>query len=254
MHASLLSEVRSIAEGEGVNLCGLVDAPSFDRSQPPDRRASRLLPGCGTVLAFASGGRSFWDRALRSSAEGSMGRGAGSRHPVELHESRCLSRIAKHLADRGLIPVVVRPGSAPLNFAQLAEAAGFGTVSPVSHVLLHPTYGAWLCFRAALLFQGHPFGEIESRAPSPWDPCSSCSKPCVSACPAGSCNDGHEVAACNRHRTGGVCDEVCHVRRACPIGAEHRYSPEQESYRQACGLLNRRKPAGLFGFLRRLRS
>ncbi len=56
---------------------------------------------------------------------------------------------------------------------------------------------------------------------------------------------GTNLRACASHRHGGGCVSGCDVRRACPVGAQHRYDPDEESFRHAYSLFAMRKHFGL---------
>jgi hypothetical protein len=204
MRPHLLQEVREFAAQRGLNLFGLVDARRYDSSQPCDARVGSMLGNCGTIVVLATAGKAAAGMATRSS----------SFEVAALLQSQA---IALRMVEIGI--------GARLRLGCLAEAAGFGTVSPVSGLLVHPVYGPWLRLRAALLLEGHPFGPIaEASISERFQPCVPCARPCVPACPAAA-SDGaghHDLAACADHRHGGGCGSGCGVRVACPIGAEHR--------------------------------
>lgn len=117
----------------------------------------------------------------------------------------------------------------PLPFLSWARRAGAGHVSPLG-LNIHPTYGLWHAYRAALLFPVvFDFPGQSGGA----HPCETCvGRPCLSACPV-SAFDGkaYDVAACGRHilsPAGEACmTDGCLARRACPIGQGFRYEPEQ---------------------------
>jgi ferredoxin len=114
-------------------------------------------------------------------------------------------------------------------FLTWARKAGAGHVSPLG-LNIHPSYGLWHAYRAALLF---PVAfDLPAPLPAP-HPCESCvGKPCLSACPV-SAFDGpsYDVAACGRHLLSGAGDNClsggCLARLACPVGVGYRYDPMQ---------------------------
>lgn len=104
--------------------------------------------------------------------------------------------------------------------------------SPVG-ILIHPRYGLWHAYRAALLFDGRLDLPAREETVSPCDTCED--KPCLTTCPAGAFRpDGYDVPACTRHlrvRAGRDCmKEGCRARRACPVGREHTYVPAQAAF------------------------
>jgi hypothetical protein len=217
MRSPLLDRVRTDAACAGLNLVGFVDRARFDASEPRERRIANVAPQCGTVVVLGSGGHSAgpqlfaWQQLAGCAA--SLGV-AGA------------ERLAAMLRAEGISCGVLRfDGPVRVHGVRLAEAAGFGTVSPVSGLLLHPEYGPWLRVRAALLCDGAPFGAIgDASISDSFQPCCGCERPCLSACPA-SVHDGrgyHDLLACASHRRVGGCSEGCASRAACPVGSEHR--------------------------------
>jgi ferredoxin len=123
----------------------------------------------------------------------------------------------------------------PLPFLTWARRAQCGHVSPLG-LNIHPVYGLWHAFRAALLLDREP-GLPASAARS--SPCDSCiGKPCLTACPVGAFRPGvYDVVACGEHLmapAGAECMEGgCLARRACPVGSGYRYGPEQMRFHMA---------------------
>jgi len=236
MSSSLLLEARLRAENTGLNLFGLVDAERFDAWQPLEQRTTSIRPDCGTVIVLGSGGRATaWSPSEQPQA-------------VVPFERAAAQELAELLHCRSVRCRLIEPGAGQrLNFVRLAEAAGFGTVSPVSGLLLHPEYGPWVRVRAALLLDGRPFGPVaDASITDRFQPCCSCAKPCVTACPA-SVHDGlgnQDLARCAEHRHLGGCASGCGSRRACPIGAEHRDHIGPDAHRYTHGILTTQRAFG----------
>lgn len=225
-----------------MNLVGAVDAAAFDASQSCGRRAVERMPGCDTILLLGSGGRSAWQAAVGDGKPPRPGR-----HPIDRWSAAVARDVEKLLVGAGCRVRVVRPDDRPpMNFRQLGEAAGFGTVSPVIGHLLHPEFGPWVSLRVALLIEGRPFRVRALDDDHDFAPCCDCSQPCVRACPA----DVHarpgvpDVVRCAGNRVAGGCRTGCEVLRACPIGAAHRYGAEEEAHRHAHSLRTIRRWVG----------
>ena len=219
---SLLTSVQQRAADSGLNMFGLVDAQRFDKSQPCEQRSRAIRRDCGSIVVLGTGGRSFWHayRRKNGAEPADVDSDAADRYAASGVES-----VAAVLGAAGLACCIVDARTPRVNFGRLAEAAGFGIVSPVSGMLLHPDYGPWLRVREALLVDGTPFGPIADASIADWfKPCCGCARPCLSACPQ-KVHDGFgrsDRCKCAEHRHAGGCGDGCESRMACPVGREHR--------------------------------
>ena len=120
----------------------------------------------------------------------------------------------------------------PLPFLTWARRGGAGHVSPLG-LNIHPTYGLWHAYRAALLFPVQFDLPVNVAGAHPCETCEG--KPCLSACPV-SAFDGksYVVAACGTHLKSGAgpdcMDGGCLARRACPVGKNYQYSKAQAQF------------------------
>lgn len=115
--------------------------------------------------------------------------------------------------------------------------------SPIG-LLIHPEFGLWQAYRAALLFaERHPL-PARTDVPSPCDACPQ--RPCLSTCPVGAFgSDGYAADRCRDHLetdAGADCmDRGCRARRACPVGRGHHHGGGQARFHMAAftGVPNR---------------
>ncbi|WP_077960907.1 4Fe-4S dicluster domain-containing protein [Ensifer adhaerens] len=121
-------------------------------------------------------------------------------------------------------------------FQQWAMRAERLKPSPLG-ILIHPRHGLWHGYRGALAFD-IPLGRTGEAATE--HPCDGCSaKPCISACPARAlAGERFDVTLCRSHLRADAGRAACLAngclsRDACPIGASHRYPPEQLSFHMA---------------------
>jgi epoxyqueuosine reductase QueG len=116
-----------------------------------------------------------------------------------------------------------------LDFMKIGELAGIG-VKSVLGILLNPVYGTWMSLRGAII--SNIENDIYDSPLNDFDPCTSCSKPCIPACPENTVSDkGWDWKSCMKFRMNtDTCNTNCFSRRACPYGAEHQYSEEQLAY------------------------
>jgi hypothetical protein len=142
--------------------------------------------------------------------------------------------LAGRLGARALYPFD-QPAHA---FLTWARRAGAGFTSPLG-LNIHPVYGLWHAFRAALLLP------VEFDLPSPGvsaGPCETCAqKPCLRTCPVSAFDgSGYDVAACAGHLSGRAGEDCmtrgCLARHACPVGTAWRYEPAQASFHMAAFL------------------
>jgi ferredoxin len=128
-------------------------------------------------------------------------------------------------------------------FQRWAVAAEPVHASPLG-ILIHPAWGLWHAYRAALLF-AEPVEDLPPRQPAA-NPCDSCrDKPCLTACPV-SAFDGtrYDVAACGTHllaehdpKCAGL---GCRARDACPVARDMRYLDAQIRFHMAAFVRSRR--------------
>jgi hypothetical protein len=221
MLSPLLAEVRRRAGDAGLNLLGLVDAERFDAAQTRERRVRSIAPQCGTVLVVGSGGRALWQQFARRTA--ASGRSAARADSYAWGVTQDIESTLRAAAI--VCRTIAGPCDVRLPFTRLGEAAGLGTVSPVTGLLLHPDFGPWVRIRAAVLADGKPFGPIADASISErFQPCCGCSRPCVAACPVGVHDGlgGQDLGRCASHRHEGNCESHCSSRSACPVGSAHR--------------------------------
>jgi hypothetical protein len=99
--------------------------------------------------------------------------------------------------------------------------------------LIHPKYGLWHAYRAALVFDEILDLPIQEPAANPCDSCED--KPCLSTCPVGAfMSEAYNVPKCVEYlktSAGKTClSNSCAARRACPIGIEYQYNEAQSSH------------------------
>lgn len=188
----------------------------------------------GTILLVGNIGGEMWPAFAAS------GEAADCKlHPMDRWTRRVIDAVA---ADVGALPLYPFSGPPYYPFQRWAARAEPVHVSPL-RIFIHPTFGLWHAYRAALVFAEEvslpPSIEIES-------PCLTCpGQPCLSACPVDAFQEaGFDDMACARHADGlnGVaCREGgCLARRACPVGHDYSYPPAQMAFHMEAFLSRRR--------------
>jgi epoxyqueuosine reductase QueG len=115
-----------------------------------------------------------------------------------------------------------------LPFLTWARRAGAGHISPLG-LNVHPIYGLWHAYRAALLFP--VVFDLPVTIPTQ-HPCETCAdRPCLATCPVGAFDGmSYDVTSCTSHlqTDAQTCLTLgCKARLACPVGRSFIYSAAQ---------------------------
>ncbi len=194
-----------------------------------------------TLVLIGGVGVSFWPSFSQSPEFGD-----GQPHPLDRWSQRVIAAMAVDYGALALFPFETPPLPF-LNWARRAEPSL--SPSPLG-LLIHPRHGLWHSYRGALCFAERltlPEPLIEA------SPCESCAeRPCLNACPVAAF-DGtkYDVAGCAGHLATPQGDDcfaaACQARRACPIGAESRYGPEQARFHMGAFFRARTEAVGSDG-------
>ena len=177
-----------------------------------------------TIVLVGLVGREGWS-AFAASPEAND----GLDEPLDRWSQRLIEALARELDAQALFPF----GDPPfLPFQRWAQRAEPVHSSPIG-LLIHPYYGLWHSYRGALGFREELAVPEPAAAPSPCESCSG--RWCLKTCPVGAFSEeGYDVAACAgylRTTVGADCMAAgCRARRACPVGADHAYGPEQAHF------------------------
>lgn len=149
--------------------------------------------------------------------------------PLDRWSRRVIGAIAGDVGATAIFPFDGPPWAPFLRWAQRAEPV---YPSPLG-MLIHPDWGLWHAWRGALAFRQRLDLPEPARRGSPCESCAE--KPCLSACPVTAFTPaGYDVAACIAYvdsLDGAGCNrDGCRARRACPVGAQYRYSPGQAQF------------------------
>jgi hypothetical protein len=162
-------------------------------------------------------------------------------NPLDDWTRRIVLPIAERFSARAAFPSDGPPWQPFQRWAMRAEGV---RPSPLG-VLIHPEFGLWHAYRAALVFdQALDFQPAPFRA----HPCDTCiEKPCLATCPVGAVTAaGYAVDNCARHVASGAgkpCRSIgCLARRACPVGAERVYPDRAMAFHMAAFLRGRGLP------------
>ena len=196
------------------------------------RPEDRVPEGAHFVILIGNAGPDMFRRFARERDP--------ARDAIDDWTREAVSALARDLDASAVYPFDMNP---PWPFLTWARRGGAGHVSPLG-LNIHPTYGLWHAYRAALLF---PVAfDIPVQHPGP-HPCQTCGgRPCLTACPAGAFNGAsYDVPACTAHlakEEGRSCmSRGCLARHACPVGQSHAYAPAQAEFHMRAFLAARHK-------------
>lgn len=218
------SEVEQAFNGSGLAVRGgFVVAANEEPITTRDGRSVR------TVVLVGHAGGTVWPAFERDRRD--------EPDPLDAWTKRLVDPIARQLGAEAAYPSD-RPYRPFQRWAQRAEPVH---PSPLG-ILIHPDYGLWHAYRAALLFT--EVMTLPTRPDRP-SPCATCvEKPCLVGCPVTAFSrQGFDDAACSRHLRSGnepcCLDLGCRARDACPVGREWRYSSAQIAFHMAAFFLAR---------------
>jgi hypothetical protein len=233
--SSVVERVRAAGEPYGLNLVAAVPVDRYDSAVTEPYRAGALDSGARSIVVIANGGGALW-AAHKEHARRNPGWWERD-HPLDDFTRTVVEHeIAPAARKTGARCTVVFPfmrGKATLNFIELGKEAGLAGPS-ILGVVVHPRFGPWIAFRAAIL--------IDEKVDAPgdacgFDPCPSCvERPCIAACPTAAVAypAGWDIPRCLAYRIESEpdCARRCHSRAACVLGPEHRYPEDELAYHQ----------------------
>ncbi len=187
----------------------------------PDGRAA------ATVVLIGNAGAAMWDAFQASDPD------PDQRNPLDSWLKPQIEAVAASAGAHPIFPNEGPPFVAIQDWARRAEPVHR---SPIG-LMIHPRFGLWHVYRAALCFAERL--EVPPRDDSA-SPCETCEdKPCLGVCPADAFGPtAFDAEACLAHvesAGGSACREGgCMARRACPVGRDYLYPrPAQEFHTAA---------------------
>lgn len=187
---------------------------------PGDGVPGAVGDGTETLIVLGNAGPAMW-RAFGAAPSRLGG--------LDRWTKATVSALAERMNARAIFPFEGPPYPPFQRWAMKAENL---KPSPLG-ILIHPEYGLWHAYRGALLFAR----KIALPPPLPRPvPCDTCrDKPCLAACPVEAFKEGrYNVPKCVGHVAGPRGGEClaggCLARRACPVGRNYAYAPDQARF------------------------
>jgi hypothetical protein len=185
------------------------------------------------VVIVGNAGSAMW---RHFDAATGAARRRDEQNPLNDWTAAVMRPIADKLGARVLFPFD-RPYHPFQRWAMKADSVWQSPLGP----LIHPQFGLWHAYRAALVFE--PGFAVPSR-PIAQNPCESCpDRKCLDACPVDAYEVGqYDVPACVGHiatpKGKGCIERHCLARRACPVGTEMVYEPAHAEFHMSKFLAN----------------
>jgi len=217
----LLSAIAETLDGTGLVYRGGFHAQPDDDVPPLQDGAT-----AGTVVLIGNAGPALWRTFTAAVPDRTIP------DPLDRWLNPILDRLASKVGGTLVLPNR-GPDFPPIqDWAMRAEPV---YRSPIG-ILIHPVFGLWHVYRAALLFKEQIPLPPRTEAPSPCDSCTA--RPCLKVCPADAFKPTRfDAQACVNHvdsLAGTNCQERgCLARRACPIGRDHAYPQEAGAFHMA---------------------
>ena len=224
-------EIRELLSESGFNIFLKIKASDYDGSVAPDRKVGALMSDAKSIILVGFGGSSFW-----KIFSAYLGRNPDFREKhtdlIDTYTVLNMARAGEALGAAGVRYALAYPfgeNALGLDFVALGRLGGAG-VGSLLGILINPVFGTWMSLRAAIITDAE-FAEYDGPLEG-FNPCPSCDKPCITACPAHTVSEsGWDWKACMEWRLDtDVCSERCASRVACPWGSRERYSAEQMAY------------------------
>ena len=227
-HVRMIDRLNDLFAETGLFVrAGFHPVPEDDVPAMPDGTAA------GTVVLIGNAGTDMWDAF--GSTRDHAAPDQDVRHPLDSWLRPRIEAVALAAGGHPVFPNGGPPFVPIQNWAARAEPV---YRSPIG-IMIHPDFGLWHVYRAALLFADRIELPPRDARPSPCDTCTR--KPCLSVCPADAfLPDRFDAPACAAHvesAAGANCRERgCLARRACPVGRDFLYGREQQKFHTAAML------------------
>jgi hypothetical protein len=217
-----LTDLRDAFARYGLRVRG-----GFATDRELDRDILAQASWARTLILVGNVGSELWDK---SGAEIAAMTGPD---PLDRWTQKIVDPIARSIEGIALYPFA---GPPYWPFQRWAERAEGVRSSPIG-IQIHPEYGLWHAYRAAILLPR----AIEQPHEEQAHPCDTCvDRPCLTHCPVNAFTaPGYDVESCVdrvvavQYESGSCSDVGCLARLACPIGPSWRYRADHARFHMA---------------------
>ncbi|WP_284735608.1 ferredoxin [Dongia deserti] len=214
-----ISELNDALARYGLRLRG-----GFATDSEVDRDVLAEAPWARAVILVGNVGSELWDRS------GAEITAMTDPDPLDQWTRQTIDPIARSVDGTALYPF---DGPPYWPFQRWAERAEGVRSSPIG-IQIHPEYGLWHAYRAAILLRNTIHQPRREHA----HPCDACvDRPCLTHCPVNAFSvDGYDVDRCvdyvvaAQHDSRSCSGVGCLARLACPVGADWRYQADHARF------------------------
>lgn len=228
---NLLINLKEHFKSHGFNIFRIIQSDKYDKYFNYEKKTKYILDNSKSIILIGFSGNRFWN-ILQKYLRANPNFAVSTENWIDDYTKIVFKQSEIHFPQKKIEFQFIYPfgnDALLLDFMKIGELAGIGVKSLLG-ILLNPVYGTWISLRGAILSDFIP--KVLDKSLTDFDPCPSCSKPCIRECPANTISEnGWDWKKCMEFRVNTeTCNNSCFSRRACPYGAEHQYSEQQLAY------------------------
>jgi len=228
---NLLINLKEHFKSHGFNIFRIIQSDKYDKYFNYEKKTKYILDNSKSIILIGFSGNRFWNilqKYLRANPNFAL----STENWIDDYTKIVFKQSEIHFPQNKIEFQFVYPfgnDALLLDFMKIGELAGIGVKSLLG-ILLNPVYGTWISLRGAIISNTET--DNYDSPLNDFDPCTTCPKPCITACPANTISEkGWDWKKCMEFRVNTeTCNNSCFSRRACPYGAEHQYSEQQLAY------------------------
>lgn len=230
---NLLINLKDHFKSRGFNIFRIIQSDKYDKYFNYEKKTKYILDNSKSIILIGFSGNRFWN-ILQKYLRANPNFAVSTENWIDDYTKIVFKQSEIHFPQKKIEFQFIYPfgnDALLLDFMKIGELAGIGVKSLLG-ILLNPVYGTWISLRGAIISNTET--DNYDSPLNDFDPCTTCPKPCITACPANTISEkGWDWKKCMDFRIKTeTCSSNCFSRRACPYGAEHQYSEQQLAYHQ----------------------